>query len=265
MNDNQSMGRSSSEYFDEFAWAVPAAFADPLAACRFEQGDILYDTRRAYQGTWGEALPHIKYSLQVKSPTRGTSANKSENEDESVFTDNWNMTVVFTLTDYKANKTKEVTTTQGRLYSLLWRGDLSWLEPDASTPPLPTLAMQILRDLPKAENHLRENVDEIDHGQTVFLMPFDRTRQLLRTKFRLVNKELTLPTPYVNFFSPADLGLQSPTEFAPTVKIACFAMRDCSSHDVEKALKQALYKPSKERKTDKDQFRVTAHGHLFTK
>jgi hypothetical protein len=102
----------ADDYFDGFSWAVPVAFAEPLAACRFEEGDILYDTRRAYEGTWGEALPHIKHSIQVRSPMRGPGT-KPEKEEESVFTDNWNMTVVFTLTDYKANKTKEITTTQG--------------------------------------------------------------------------------------------------------------------------------------------------------
>jgi hypothetical protein len=255
---------ATDEYFDGFAWAVPVAFADPLAACRFEQGDILYDTRQAYQGTWGEALPHIKYSLQVKSPMRGPGT-KSEKEEESVFTDNWNMTVVFTLTDYKANKRKEITTTQGRLYSLLWKGDLARIEPDAPTPELPTLAMQILRDLPKAKDHVRENVDDIAQGDIVFLMPFDRTRQLLRTKFRKVEEALTRLNPLTCSFSPADAGLQTASEFAPTVSIACFAMRNCSSRDVEKALKHALYTPSKEKKTDKEQFRITAHGHLFTK
>jgi hypothetical protein len=77
MSTNQT-----DEYFDGFNWAVPVAFAEPLAACRFEQGDILYDTRRAYEGSWGDALPHIKYSIQVKSPMRGPST-KSEKEEES--------------------------------------------------------------------------------------------------------------------------------------------------------------------------------------
>jgi len=40
------------DYFDGFSWALPNAFADALALCRFEQGDMLYDTRRAYEGEW---------------------------------------------------------------------------------------------------------------------------------------------------------------------------------------------------------------------
>jgi hypothetical protein len=38
------------DFFPKFKWAVPHAFGDALAACRFEQGDILYDTLMAYEG-----------------------------------------------------------------------------------------------------------------------------------------------------------------------------------------------------------------------
>ena len=31
----------------------------------FSQGDIIYDTRLAYELTWGEALKHIKISVQI--------------------------------------------------------------------------------------------------------------------------------------------------------------------------------------------------------
>lgn len=259
MSTNQT-----DEYFDKFSWAVPVAFAEPLAACRFEQGDILYDTRRAYEGAWGDALPHIKYSIQAKSPMRGPST-KSEKEEESIFTDNWNMPVVFTLTDHKAKKTEEITTTQGQLYSLLWKGDLGLIDAKSPTPPPPTLAMQILRDLPKTEGHMKKNAAEVSQGHVVFLMPFDRTRQLLRTKFRRIEENLARFKTHTCLIPPANAGLKTTTDFAPTVSIACFAVQDGSMADVEKALKKALYSPSKDKKTDKEQFRISAHGYLFTK
>ena len=55
------MKNQSDNFLDGFLWAVPTAFSDPLAACRFEQGDILYDTKKAYEGTWGRSpyLHHI--------------------------------------------------------------------------------------------------------------------------------------------------------------------------------------------------------------
>lgn len=45
---------ANKDYFNCFAWALPMAFKEPLASCCFEQGDILYDTPKAYEGTKDE-------------------------------------------------------------------------------------------------------------------------------------------------------------------------------------------------------------------
>jgi hypothetical protein len=194
---------------------------------------------------------------------RGTGT-KIEKEEESVFADNWNMTVVFSFTDHKENKTGEVTTTQGRLYSLLWKGDLRYIDKDAPPPPMPTLAMQILRDLPRATDHVRKSVLKGEARACVFLMPYDRTRQLLKSKFRKVEDSLKGFKTRICFVSPAEAGLPSETGFAPTVSIACFCVHGTPDSAVEQALKKALYTPSKDKKTDKDLFRITAHGYLVT-
>ena len=249
------------EFFDGFSWALPTAFAEPLAACRFEQGDVLYDTRRAYQGTWGEALPHIKYSLQVKSPLGGPVA-KTEKEEESVFTDNWNQAVIFTFTEHRKKEIREITTTQGRLYTLLWKGDPNLLGEGTAAAPVPALAMQILRDLPKAMDHLRKTVLKGANKRTVLLMPYDRTRQLLRGKLREVQTSLADFKTRLDFVRPEEAGLTADAEFAPTVSIACFCVEDASVSVVEEAVKKALYKPAKEKKTAAERFRITAHGHL---
>lgn len=256
--------QETDEYLEGFSWAVPSAFAKPLAACRFEQGDMLYDTRRAYEGTWGEALPHINHSIQVESPMRGL-ATKSEKEEDSIFTDNWNMTVIFTLTDHKADEKKDVITTQGRLYSLLWKGDLTLIQADSVAPPIPTLAMQVLRDLQNAKDYITKNITKISQGDIIFLMPYDRTRQLFRSKFRNVKEKLSHLDPHISLFSPPQLGLKTDSEFAPTVNIACFALQNSSMRDVERDLKKALYTGSKQNKKKKEQFRINAHGHLFRK
>ncbi len=251
------------EFFDGFSWAVPTAFAETLAACRFEQGDVLYDTRRAYEGTWGQARPHVSHSIQVKLPLRRTGT-KSEKAEESIFTDNWNMTVEFNLTDHRAGKTRAITTTQGRLYTLLWKGDLSSIVAKSPSPTVPTLPMDILRDLPKALDHVRGRLPEVSNGGVIFLMPFDLTRQLLRSKFRKVEAELAQFEADMCLVSPSDAGLESEKGFAPTVSIACFMVQSAPVNDVEKALKQALYMPAKNKKTAVERFRLGAHGHLAT-
>ena len=71
----------NKDYFTCFDWAVPKAFKEPLASCRFEQGDILYDTPKAYEGTWADALQHLRFSIQIKSPARGTTSRLEKDAD----------------------------------------------------------------------------------------------------------------------------------------------------------------------------------------
>ncbi len=36
------------EFIQVFNWAVPTGFNDAIAQCRFDLGDSLYDTKKAY-------------------------------------------------------------------------------------------------------------------------------------------------------------------------------------------------------------------------
>lgn len=251
----------SNYFFDSFAWAVPIAFTDPLSICRFEQGDILYDTKMAYDGTWKEALTYITYSIQVISPLRGLGT-KIEKEEESIFSDNWNTVVKFSITNHKEQTTKEVTTTQGRLYSFLWKGNMELIKEESTTLLVPTLAMQILRDLPKAIGYLSNNILKGESNICLFLMPYDRTRQLLKSKYKKIENSLNGFKSRILFISPDEAGLRSESGFAPTVAIACFCVYGTQKSDVEQAIKKALYIPSRDKKTDKEQFRIAAHGYL---
>jgi len=47
---------------EDYIWTQGTQF-------NFSQGDILYDTRLAYELTWGEALKHIKLSIQINEIT----------------------------------------------------------------------------------------------------------------------------------------------------------------------------------------------------
>ncbi|MDO6564656.1 hypothetical protein Q4488_14830 [Amphritea sp. 1_MG-2023] len=113
----------SMEFFSNFSWAVPQSFSDAVALCRFEEGDVLYDTSKAYDGSWGEAVKQITYFLQVRYPIRATSGEKGN--VGGVFEKNWSSEVRIEL--YK-NQEKvgigQITTTQGRLYTAIWKGDL---------------------------------------------------------------------------------------------------------------------------------------------
>ena len=67
------------DYFSGFAWAVPKAFSDAIALCRFEEGDVLYDTKSAYEKEWDDAKSNIKYFLQVRYPGRARTAISGRN------------------------------------------------------------------------------------------------------------------------------------------------------------------------------------------
>jgi hypothetical protein len=52
-------------YAVRWAMCIPDCFKDSLKTKRFAVGDVFYDTPKAYQGTWAEALHHIHVSIQI--------------------------------------------------------------------------------------------------------------------------------------------------------------------------------------------------------
>jgi hypothetical protein len=260
----ETSGRSK-EFFAEFVWAIPKAFRVPLATCRFEQGDILYNTPLAYEGSWAEALKHIKLSIQVKSPTRGP-VSKTEEDTDSMFSNNWTQPVSLNLTDHAYNTTRTIETTQGRLYTTLWRGDLEQLEGHSPAPSIPELPRDIIKKklLPAVASHCIGRYAEGLEHPCIFIMPFDETSNILRTKFSKVRialfNQLDLK---IILVSPTAAGLASINDFVPTMKLALFLMNGVDSERAFLLLKDALYVPSKDKKTDKDHFRLGSHGYLY--
>jgi hypothetical protein len=211
----------------------------------------------------GAALPHIRFSLQVESPLRGTT--KSKESEESVFVDNWSDTVVIHFRDHQKNETRKIKTTQGRLYSLLWKGDIAYLDETNAAPKAPSTAMDLFEELPIAMEQLRSTVSKGVPGGVLFLMPFDPTLPLLRNKRRwLLEPHDGTGPPHHGLATPDEAGLKSPSAHTPTSKVAWFVYRGRSVDEVSGILKRAFYKPAQDRKTDRDQFRVSAHGQLVT-
>jgi hypothetical protein len=54
-------------YAEGTVMAVPLCFRSALEKERFDRGDTFYDTRKAYEGTWAQAITHLSYGLQVTS------------------------------------------------------------------------------------------------------------------------------------------------------------------------------------------------------
>ncbi|WP_041439982.1 hypothetical protein [Syntrophobacter fumaroxidans] len=286
------------EFFEGFSWAVPKGFSDPVAFCRFERGDTFYDTPKAYE-VWSEALKHIKYSIRVQSPERaitqkraqppegditedtemdadsidddsspeGADSRKAGTNADSLFSDNWTKEAVIVLTEYQSKDSRTITTTQGRVYTAVWKGDLSILEDDGPFPVPATPGTLIKKEKKKM---LLENsqpfieglrADEKIADPTVFALPYDETLELYRNKFQRLRT--TIPNAVILIKRPEEVDISHPNGFIPTMRIAFFIMESTGYHEAAELIKKALYKPANNRETETDRFKVSAHGFLF--
>lgn len=245
------------KFFQGFTWAVPTSFSDALASCQFEEGDTLYDNRSAYKH-WDLALNNINYSIQVTHPKRKQKITTSE-QSVSIFQKGWNSNVKFEMTDYSKGGTKRhFRTTQGRLYTLLWKGELNIL---SHTTPTPNILL-----LPDAKKQLKQIVSYIDDKPIPsFFMIYDPTNPILRKKRSDIDEILNKR--FSNFLESEEIRLEELkfTEiksFLPTLSLVKFSIVGVDVKSIYDALKKVLYKPSKGRKTVGDKFRINAHGLL---
>ena len=247
-------GEIGMEYFTGFKWAVPKAFSDAVSLCRFEEGDILYDTNKAYEGEWERASHYIEHSLQVKFPARvqGGATEKGS----GIFGRNWASEVRLDL--YKQLEkvgVGQIQTTQGRLYTALWKGDLAVLEKEAEEPPVPFS----VQDVTKTLEEVSQKAKDLSVGFPVFVMARDLSNPVSRDKYSKVLaklKSLLVKNPKI--LSPQKAGLTQFKNIAPTVEVAFFPMNGKSAEELHELVKSAVYVPSKNAK--KEMFRIAAHG-----
>lgn len=244
------------KFFSNFAWAVPLAFSDALATCLFEEGDVLYENQKAYKGNWSEAKKHFDHSLQVRYPAR--AGNKGKELIGGLFKNNWLEKVVFDVYDHRKGTRKEVETTQGRLYSFLWKGDRSVLEMNSDNPTVPL-------DFKEAKKQLSETRNKADAVRCfgyVFVMPRDLTNRITISKYVKVEKALSKYMSHeVLILNPEKAGLREPELYLPTVDIAFFPTSNIDRNELEKLLKKNLYTPTKGAK--KELYSLDKHGAIF--
>ena len=255
----KTMANANSNFFPNFIWAVPKSFADPLSNCRFEQGDTLYENQSAYSLPWSEVRQTPGHAIQVLSPQKGVAA-KSPGQDDSAFAENWQQEVVFDLHDLKASLSSTITTTEGRLYTLLWQGDLKILDPAEPAPPVPLQAGALKKLLPQAAKKMQTELLP-DSTQIQFFLPCDLAAGLYRDKYLNVKKKLEEEFDFdMKLEAAGSLGGGLP--FLPTVHTAVFTLRNTTAEQVEKALQDVLYRPSANRKGG-SRFRLKTHGLLI--
>lgn len=245
------------EFFSGFKWAVPVAFSDAVALCRFEEGDILYDTPEAYDEEWGKASKHIEYSMQVRYPARATGSARAN--EGSVFASNWKSEVRVDL--YKRLERTDVgqiETTQGRLYTALWKGDTTILKRNTEEPQIPFTVQQVTRNL----TEVSDTAKKLSTEYPVFVMARDLSNPISREKyFQIFSKLKKHLVGEPRLLRPESAGLNDWVNTAPTIEIAFFITNGVSAEQLHNLVKEAVYVPAKD--ATKDTFRISAYGAIF--
>lgn len=245
------------DYFSGFAWAVPKAFSDAIALCRFEEGDVLYDTKSAYEKEWDDAKSNIKYFLQVRYPGRAKMAISGKYTSQ--FRSNWHSELRLDLYEnHKQVGVGQIRTSQGRLYELLWRGDLRILDMSTSEPAEPLLAREVTRNLEQTRDMARK----VAKGDPVFVMAIDRSSPVSITKIRNITASLgKYLRGGLKTMEPEDSGLLEHRNVAPSVEIAYFTTPELRRDTLHALVKKAVYVPSKNAK--REMFSIARHGVIF--
>ncbi len=275
------------DLFPGFAWPIPRAFASAVATCRFEQGDVLYDHPIAYaeagvRGGWGAAVAVLGHHIQVLDPPRSGRLAPSDSSG-SRFLANWEAPVGFELCDYRAGRTEMLESTQGRLFSCLWRGDLGLLaagESDSTAPTPPALARALHSQLEGAVPALRAAASERTPKRSrkrtlIFAFAVDESSEGSLSKARAIESALrpAQQTDPIDV-SALEAGLAAGRDFHPALRIRACVVRADDEQAVRDLLKGVLYAPTRdaqpapgtssgEARPAPDRFRLERHGLLF--
>lgn len=247
------------DFFDGFAWALPNAFADPLEKCRFERGDVLYDDPAASTADWAAARKAAKRIVQVRLPQQGETA-KQDKDAASVFADNWRRSAEIDLIETKDLSVRAIATTQGRLYTFLWRDDEAVLDLGTPEPALPLMAGDLRTRLEDAAPRVAAQV-EVSSPSQLFVFPFDHASSRLREKDRDIRAALVSVKGCEELeFPVASEGGSDPL---PTLCWKAYLLPGLGEDAVTDLLKPALYNPQGDREGKADRFSLSRHGQLL--
>ena len=294
---------SRLQFFKGFKWGVHLSFKDCVQQCYFECGDTIHNSKLGYQDTWEESLKNISYTIKLLNPRRGTLVSLAQSNDtgdsKSIFKNNWNSEVELELIDVKNDSEKKIIrTTQGRLFTLLYKNDFSVLDSKTPNPKIP-ISIEDASKLEvsingstkiKNENYLLSdtNIEKVYsllenkfsktfEKRNYFIMLFDKsnniyifkdvaiTRNLDSNEFKYQTTEIELD----------ELELPNRFEFSPVITFKCYVIEDSKIESVRDLFKKSLYpvtaKPTKtlsehlerNRIVASQQFKLKNHGRFI--
>lgn len=248
--------------FEGLAWPVPTAFAGALADFRFEQGDVLYADPGAYGPLSGP--PDAPRALQIEAPKRSTRGAPVEGDADRRQA-SWDAEVVLEDVDLRDGTRRRHTTTQGRLFTMLWRGDDDWLDPEREAPPLPLTARDLATRLPELVGPDPDEAEAAKRGTWRFVFVVDESSDASRVKAEGVREALRTLGPVASRDERVgDSALPDADAFHPLLVVRHHSVRKTDAASMEAALRGALYggqaTPGDETATDR--FSVSRHGRL---
>lgn len=244
------------EFYDGFTWALPKAFKYAIASCTFDQGDTLYNTKLAY-GKWGEVVDKIDHAIQVHSST--VNASNSTTEDvSSVFRSNWNNTVKieFIIGGGPYNKNRFLSTTQGRLFTLLREGNLEILNTDNENPLPPLLSDSLKTHLKDSDiiKVIKQHIIRKYDKPNLVIMAYDETNDLLVGKYNSIINCLHEFIPNVIDFSLHEFAFLKSLDFHPALSIKTIVIDSNSPEKIRDRIKEVLW-PKRDPKNATKSFR----------
>lgn len=262
------------EWLSGFSWPVPRAFASAVSVCRFEAGDVFYDSPDAY-APWRSKEPgSAGIWIQVLDPPR-SARSAPVDADGNRFAANWTSPVTIERGEQgglaAAAKAEIVHCTQGQLFSCLWRGDpklLREVDPqDADLDlPLPGVARDLLKQLARTVPAMLEALGKKSSKGTAFITTLDESSESSLAKARAI--EAALGSRYATSsadLAPAEAGVPSGSDFHPALRIRAWLVDESAPEAVRDLLKRALYAPTSGATAEEgraDRFKLERHGLL---
>ena len=239
MTDSDS---TAIECFEGFRWPLPVAFGAAVAACRFEQGDVLYRDPQAYQRLTG-AIPCGLLGIQVlESPPSATGDVIRGGTDRR--RSSWQSAVRIALVDLASGESEERILTQGKIFLAFWKGDEGWLRSDRSEPEFPRsgreLYARLLETTPAWSAHARRI--GVRSGSQ-FILVVDQASDSSRMKAALVEDHLRSTGPVDRLdLTPVEAGVDDADRYHPTLVLRGFTLDGRPVDVAESELRACLYR-----------------------
>lgn len=248
--------------FEHFAWHVPKAFGAPLLHCQLEEGDLLFSNASCSES--GHPALNTD-SIQFLTPKRGTTI-VDDGKSGGVFESNWNGECTIELVRWSAIPERStVNTTQGRVYTCLWKGDQGVLSLDTPNPVPPRLlktAAKQLRYFGKTGDLSTINVPlEVKHCETIFAMGVDEASAVSEKKVADLYGSLKSKIQVDLVRVTADFFFKT-SGFSPTIFISLIVSNEDAEQLIHDTVKRLFYRPDQTAK--KSMFSIRKHG-IFIK